>query len=78
MSTVWVSLSGSGGSYGASAARPCGPHLGRGLAVPGRRHLVVVVPGIGGSVLARPGRPEDIVWDAGVETSPISSCARTG
>lgn len=31
----------------------------------GRRHLVVVVPGIGGSVLARPGNPEDIVWDAG-------------
>ncbi len=31
----------------------------------GRGHLVVVVPGIGGSVLARPGRCEDVVWDAG-------------
>ncbi|MGH8885565.1 MAG: hypothetical protein ACRDYX_10420 [Egibacteraceae bacterium] len=34
--------------------------------MPGRRHLVVVVPGIGGSVLARPGNPEDVVWDAGI------------
>ncbi|MGH8898456.1 MAG: esterase/lipase family protein [Egibacteraceae bacterium] len=32
----------------------------------GRRHLVVVVPGIGGSVLAFPGKPDDVVWDAGV------------
>jgi hypothetical protein len=31
----------------------------------GRGHLVVVLPGIGGSVLARPGRCEDVVWDAG-------------
>ncbi len=29
------------------------------------RHLVVVLPGIGGSVLARPGDPDDVVWDAG-------------
>lgn len=29
------------------------------------QHLVVVLPGIGGSVLARPGTPEDVVWDAG-------------
>jgi pimeloyl-ACP methyl ester carboxylesterase len=29
------------------------------------RHLVVVLPGIGGSVLARPGRPGQVVWDAG-------------
>ncbi|MCA1670920.1 MAG: hypothetical protein LC799_01500, partial [Actinobacteria bacterium] len=29
------------------------------------RHLVVVLPGIGGSVLARPGNPDDVVWDAG-------------
>lgn len=27
---------------------------------------MVVVPGIGGSVLARPDRPEDVVWDAGI------------
>ncbi|MGH8904366.1 MAG: esterase/lipase family protein [Egibacteraceae bacterium] len=32
----------------------------------GRRHLVVVVPGIGGSVLACPGKPDDVVWDAGI------------
>jgi hypothetical protein len=34
----------------------------------GRRHLVVVVPGIGGSVLAQSGRrsdPDSVVWDAG-------------
>ncbi len=31
----------------------------------GWRHLVVVLPGIGGSVLARPGDPDDVVWDAG-------------
>jgi len=31
----------------------------------GWRHLVVVLPGIGGSVLARRGRPDDVVWDAG-------------
>jgi pimeloyl-ACP methyl ester carboxylesterase len=30
-----------------------------------RRSLVVVVPGIGGSVLARPGRPDQVLWDAG-------------
>ncbi len=29
------------------------------------RHLVVVLPGIGGSVLALPGNPDDVVWDAG-------------
>lgn len=29
------------------------------------QHLVVVLPGIGGSVLARPGKPGDVVWDAG-------------
>ncbi len=29
------------------------------------RHLIVVLPGIGGSVLARPGKPDDLVWDAG-------------
>ena len=29
------------------------------------RRLIVVLPGIGGSVLARPGRPDDVVWDAG-------------
>ncbi|MGH4000043.1 MAG: lipase/acyltransferase domain-containing protein, partial [Pseudonocardiaceae bacterium] len=29
------------------------------------RHLVVVLPGIGGSVLARPDDPDDVVWDAG-------------
>ncbi|HEU0089603.1 MAG TPA: hypothetical protein VFQ77_18490 [Pseudonocardiaceae bacterium] len=29
------------------------------------QHLIVVLPGIGGSVLARPGSPEDVVWDAG-------------
>jgi Lecithin:cholesterol acyltransferase len=31
----------------------------------GPRPLIVVLPGIGGSVLARPGRPDDVVWDAG-------------
>lgn len=31
----------------------------------GWRHLVVVLPGIGDSVLARPGGSEDVVWDAG-------------
>ena len=30
-----------------------------------RWHLVVVLPGIGGSVLARAGDPDDVVWDAG-------------
>ena len=30
-----------------------------------RRQLIVVLPGIGVSVLARPGRPQDVVWDAG-------------
>ena len=30
-----------------------------------RKPLIVVLPGIGGSVLARPGRPDDVVWDAG-------------
>lgn len=30
-----------------------------------RKHLVVIVPGIGGSVLARPGNVDTIVWDAG-------------
>ena len=30
-----------------------------------RKQLIVVLPGIGGSVLARPGRPDDVVWDAG-------------
>ncbi|MGH3778528.1 MAG: lipase family alpha/beta hydrolase [Pseudonocardiaceae bacterium] len=30
-----------------------------------RQHLIVVLPGIGGSVLARPGKPDDVVWDAG-------------
>lgn len=30
-----------------------------------RQHLLVVVPGIGGSVLAQPGRSDDVVWDAG-------------
>ncbi|MGH3811806.1 MAG: lipase/acyltransferase domain-containing protein [Pseudonocardiaceae bacterium] len=29
------------------------------------RHLIVVLPGIGGSVLTRPGKPDDVVWDAG-------------
>lgn len=29
------------------------------------RHLIVVLPGIGGSVLARPGNLDDVVWDAG-------------
>lgn len=29
------------------------------------QHLIVVLPGIGGSVLARPGKPDDVVWDAG-------------
>ena len=36
--------------------------------MPGFRHLVVVLPGIGGSVLERPpgpGRPAETVWDAG-------------
>ncbi|MGH3937797.1 MAG: esterase/lipase family protein [Pseudonocardiaceae bacterium] len=28
------------------------------------RQLIVVLPGIGGSVLARPDHPEDVVWDA--------------
>lgn len=35
--------------------------------MPGFRHLVVVVPGIGGSILRRPvapGRPAEKVWDA--------------
>src|SRR3712207_8815552 len=36
-----------------------------GVGMRDRRHLVVVLPGIGGSVLARPGKPEDVVWDAG-------------
>ncbi len=27
--------------------------------------MIVVLPGIGGSVLARPGRPDEVVWDAG-------------
>ena len=30
-----------------------------------RRRLIVVLPGIGGSVLARPGGSDDVVWDAG-------------
>jgi hypothetical protein len=30
-----------------------------------REHLVVVVPGIGGSVLAPPGRPDEPVWSVG-------------
>ena len=30
-----------------------------------QRQLIVVLPGIGGSVLARPDRPQDVVWDAG-------------
>ncbi|MDQ3989070.1 MAG: hypothetical protein M3291_07715 [Actinomycetota bacterium] len=30
-----------------------------------RRPLIVVLPGIGGSVLARPGGAHDVVWDAG-------------
>ena len=30
-----------------------------------RKQLIVVLPGIGGSVLARPGGPDDVVWDAG-------------
>jgi hypothetical protein len=30
-----------------------------------QRPLIVVLPGIGGSVLARPGDPADVVWDAG-------------
>ena len=30
-----------------------------------RRSLIVVLPGIGGSVLARPDRPDDVVWDQG-------------
>ncbi len=30
-----------------------------------RRPLIVVLPGIGGSVLARPGGARDVVWDAG-------------
>ena len=29
------------------------------------RQLIVVLPGIGDSVLARRGRPQDVVWDAG-------------
>ena len=32
---------------------------------PNRRALIVVLPGIGGSVLARPDRPDDVVWDQG-------------
>lgn len=31
-----------------------------------RAHLIVVVPGIGGSVLAPPGQPDRPVWSAGV------------
>jgi hypothetical protein len=30
-----------------------------------QQHLIVVLPGIGGSVLARPGKLDDVVWDAG-------------
>jgi hypothetical protein len=33
-----------------------------------REHLVVVIPGIGGSVLAPPGRPEEPVWSPGLST----------
>jgi len=33
--------------------------------MPARKHLVVVVPGIGGSKLAPPGRPDRPVWTAG-------------
>jgi hypothetical protein len=32
-----------------------------------RTHLIVVVPGIGGSVLALPGRPDRLVWSARVK-----------
>lgn len=32
----------------------------------GREHLVIVLPGIGGSVLAEPGRLDAPLWDAGV------------
>ncbi len=34
--------------------------------MPEREHLVVVVPGIGGSMLALPGRPDELVWSAGL------------
>jgi hypothetical protein len=40
-----------------------------GATMAGLRHLVIVLPGIGGSVLERPasmGRPADVVWDAGL------------
>jgi pimeloyl-ACP methyl ester carboxylesterase len=33
--------------------------------MPARKHLVVVVPGIGGSKLAPPGRPDKPVWTSG-------------
>lgn len=36
-----------------------------GVGVTAREHLVVVLPGIGGSVLARPGHRDDVVWSGG-------------
>ena len=60
--------------FGSVALRGCGgerqARLGGGVVVMARKHLVVVVPGIGGSVLERSG---EAVWDAG-----LGSVARLG
>ncbi|HEY5179205.1 MAG TPA: hypothetical protein VIJ07_05440 [Dermatophilaceae bacterium] len=40
-----------------------------GVLVGAREHLVVVLPGIGGSVLALPGRPDELVWSGGLRNA---------
>jgi hypothetical protein len=43
--------------------------------MPGLQRLVLVLPGIGGSVLARPDDLDDVVWDAGKQ-GEHRNCAR--
>ena len=43
-----------------------------------RKQLIVVLPGIGGSVLARPGGPDDVVWTPARATSRAWSSGPTG
>lgn len=40
-----------------------------GVLVGAREHLGVVLPGIGGSVLALPGRPDELVWSGGLRAA---------
>jgi len=49
----------------------CCVELGKilGVLVGAREHLVVVLPGIGGSVLALPGRPDELVWSGGLRNA---------